>query len=192
MGRTRKRDGRAVHACRDRGLRASPLWRAHIVWLCCLCLFWAGGCRQPGERILDRGPLPWEEGELRENLRPPRVLVESFWDGTPAPEDPARMIGKVASSEVLDLETFVSEVLRVHPTLESAEAAWQAAVEVHPQVTSFADPQFRFLNGPTLFGNNAGAHLWRLQFQQELPGTANGVSAGKSPITAPSPLDWIW
>lgn len=130
----------------------------------------AVGCKDLGKRVRERERIPWRDEELMENLRPPRVLVESFWDATPPPEeDPERMVGEVDASAELELDDVIHEVLRIHPTLEAAEAAWQAALEVHPQVTAFHDPNFRFLNGPTLFGNNNGAHLWRLQFSQEVP-----------------------
>jgi outer membrane protein, heavy metal efflux system len=133
-------------------------------------LLTSGGCFGLGQGMSERERIPWRDEELMENLRPPRVLVESFWDATPpTEEDPERMIGAVDASADLKLEDMLSEVLRVHPTLEAAEAVWQAALEVHPQVTAFHDPNFRFLNGPTLFGNNDGAHLWRLQFSQEVP-----------------------
>ncbi len=67
------------------------------------------------------------------------------------------------------MDAVVAEVLRVNPNLEAAEASWQAAMELYPQAASWDDPNFRFQNGPTLFGAAQGAHLWRLQFAQEIP-----------------------
>jgi len=69
----------------------------------------------------------------------------------------------------LTLETVVALALFKNPTIEAAEVAILASMEDYPQVTSLPDPQFRFLNGPTIFGDSSGSHLWRLQMQQKFP-----------------------
>jgi outer membrane protein TolC len=66
----------------------------------------------------------------------------------------------------LTLPGYLGEVAMRHPSVEAAEAAIEGAEELYPQAIAFANPQFRFLNGPTLFGSASGAHLWRLQAQQ--------------------------
>lgn len=71
--------------------------------------------------------------------------------------------------EILTLDEVLEIVRKNNPSLDSAEATWMAARENYPQVTSLPDPQVRFLNGPTIFGDSSGAHLWRLQAQQKLP-----------------------
>lgn len=109
--------------------------------------------------------------ELVGRTRPHHVFLESFWSGSL--HDPTDVcvnpMESVAAHDTLECDRLIAEVLAGNPSLVSAEESWRAAMEVHPQVTSLNDPQFRFLNGPTLFGNNSGAHLWRLQIQQRVP-----------------------
>jgi len=78
-------------------------------------------------------------------------------------------LAQEALSGPLTLEMVVALALYKNPTIEAAEVAILASMEDYPQVTSLPDPQFRFLNGPTIFGSNSGAHLWRLQAQQVIP-----------------------
>ena len=75
----------------------------------------------------------------------------------------------VGQTELTEMDAVIAEVLRVNPDLEASEAAWEAALELYPQAASWADPNLRFQNGPTIFGAAQGAHLWRLQVYQEVP-----------------------
>lgn len=68
-----------------------------------------------------------------------------------------------------DVDSIVDHVLQVNHDLEASEASWKAAMELYPQAVSWADPNFRFQHGPTIFGPAQGAHLWRMQFYQEVP-----------------------
>jgi outer membrane protein TolC len=79
----------------------------------------------------------------------------------------------------LTLTGYVDQVVQRHPSIEAAEAAWQGAQTLYPQAVSWADPHFRFLNGPTIFGSNDGAHLWRLQAQQPISGYGKRPARGK-------------
>jgi outer membrane protein TolC len=69
--------------------------------------------------------------------------------------------------------------LQRHPSIDAAEAAWQGAQTLYPQAVAWADPQFRFLNGPTLFGSSSGAHLWRFQAQQPISGWGKRPARGR-------------
>lgn len=75
----------------------------------------------------------------------------------------------LVDEQQLSLDLLIREVLNSNPSMSMAEATWQAALENRPIVVAFMDPQFRFLNGPTLFGNRDGEFLWRLQLQQRIP-----------------------
>lgn len=65
------------------------------------------------------------------------------------------------------MDRYVAEVLSVNHDFEAAEASWRAAMELHPQATSWHDPRFRFQQGPMLFGD--GNQFWRLQMGQHVP-----------------------
>ena len=102
------------------------------------------------------------------------------WFGTPdETEAPRPWVDPLQAMPHLTLATYIDEVARRHPSLDAAEAALEGAEELFPQVTAFADPQFRFLNGPTLFGSNSGSHLWRLQAQQPLSGWGKRAARGR-------------
>lgn len=85
----------------------------------------------------------------------------------------------LAAESQLTLTSYVDHVVQRHPSIDAAQAAWQGAQTLHTQAVSLNDPQFRLLSGPTLFGNNAGQHLWRLQAQQPIPGWGKRPARGK-------------
>lgn len=138
-------------------------------------LIWLGmstcGCRLFQEDRSPRASLLTEEYWQQAATASSRLLEASFSNSVPetrlpvwsTPEDD---LDRYAPFE---LSYLVSQVLDSNSDLAAAEAAWQAALETRAIVTSFEDPQFRFLNGPTIFGNNSGAFLWRLQAQQHVP-----------------------
>ncbi|MFN4260642.1 MAG: TolC family protein [Gemmataceae bacterium] len=70
-------------------------------------------------------------------------------------------------TEKLDLDVLIPLVLQRNPSLQAATAAWQAATERIPQVTSLDDPQMRAMggprfNGPTFF--DAFADDWDVSY----------------------------
>ncbi len=127
------------------------------------------GCRSHDPDASHRATVP-RNADLRTRYLTDYIPFDTPWDSRPDFSNlPPELIAEVPDDALLTSELMVQEVLRIHPSLDAAEAAWRAATELHPQVTALHDPQFRFLNGPTLFGSSAGQHLWRLQFQQRVP-----------------------
>lgn len=76
---------------------------------------------------------------------------------------------QIPDGERSEMDRVVSQVLSVNHDFEAAEATWRATMELYPQATSWEDPNLRFQNGPTIFGDSQGAHLWRLQVSQVIP-----------------------
>ncbi len=102
-----------------------------------------------------------------------------LWIGRDDDESPRPTGDPLAAEPQLTLTGYVDHVVQRHPSIDAAQAAWQGAQTLHTQAVSLNDPQFRLLSGPTLFGNNAGQHLWRLQAQQPIPGWGKRPARGK-------------
>lgn len=166
-------------AAQDQWPRVSKLFKLIAAFL----FLPVEGCRMPPPPVPSDLSRPWRRDESdamraldkHEDLsrlpEPSYGLLDGLADTdsceAPGPQSLDDMIGDGGSLESVD--GVVAEVLRVNPTLEAAEQAWLASMELYPQATAWNDPAFRFMNGPTIFGSTQGQHLWRVQVAQRVP-----------------------
>ena len=144
---------------------------ASLFWLC-------GGCRLPPPPTREDFSRGWSRQEpvaaraadrlARPPNRPGADLVDEADPGCDTPYESASG-GVIDFGDDAAMDRVIASVLERNSDLEAAEAAWRAALELYPQAASWKDPNFRFQNGPTLFGTAQGSHLWRMQFAQEIP-----------------------
>jgi len=129
------------------------------------CSILRSGSEQASHAILDQAIAPTVDSVSR-------VITASTPDWLAEDDGSSIFEGQVQepfeSHGPVTLANYMEAAVQRHPSIQSAEAAYIAAQHLHPQAVAWADPQFRFLNGPTLFGSNSGQHLWRLQAQQPI------------------------
>ncbi len=130
------------------------------------------GCRVPPSPTPDDLSRDWSRQESVAIRAAEQLSQRRVARGAAAPASVAvcdSFLGTTDASELAAMDAVIEEVLLVNADLEASEAAWQAAMELYPQAASWDDPNFRFQNGPTIFGASQGAHLWRLQVSQVIP-----------------------
>lgn len=69
----------------------------------------------------------------------------------------------------LTLESFIDEVLMIHPSVEAMVAAWQAAADRYPQVVSLDDPMFNAMFAPSTFNSPIVESAYALELSQKFP-----------------------
>jgi outer membrane protein, heavy metal efflux system len=155
------------------------------------------GCRLPPDRhdtvatvgkptsavtVVD--PTPTEPHGIITQSRPcsqppPTTLPVSYQtpaDTAPAPPETANQLAyhsddpcdPFANQTELSVEQLVAEVQSRNPSLQAASAAWRAATERCPQVTSLDDPMFASMIGPKGVGTDNGGG-WMVQASQKIP-----------------------
>ena len=76
---------------------------------------------------------------------------------------------ELAQTHELTLSQLIDEVHSVNPTLEAMTAAWQAANQRIPQVSSFDDPIFGSTIAPGSLGSSKVEPAYSFEFSQKLP-----------------------
>lgn len=76
--------------------------------------------------------------------------------------------GPLEGRKAFSDQALVDEVLARNPTLAQMTAAWQAALERMPQVTSWEDPMFMGAIAPPSFGSNQVVSGYRLEVSQKI------------------------
>ncbi|MGH7170674.1 MAG: TolC family protein, partial [Gemmataceae bacterium] len=74
-----------------------------------------------------------------------------------------------AGMSVLSLDALVEQVLARNPTIAQMVAAWKAAEQRYPQVTSLEDPMFGGTIGPGTFGSPNVNFAYIVQMSQKIP-----------------------
>ena len=72
-------------------------------------------------------------------------------------------------SHEVTLSQLIDEVHSVNPTLEAMTAAWQAAIQRIPQVSSLEDPVFGSTIAPGSLGSNKVEPAYSFELSQKLP-----------------------
>src|SRR5438132_1942156 len=98
------------------------------------------------------------------------IQTVSCQDATAPLSQQATMPAFENTSE-LSVETLVQEILARNPSLAQMAAAWQAASQRYPQVTSLEDPMFAATVGPgTIAPDDSSIEFaYRLEITQKLP-----------------------
>jgi len=74
-----------------------------------------------------------------------------------------------ATGDSLSVSQLIAEVQAVHPSVEAMYAAWQAASQRYPQVTSLDDPMFGVMFAPASFGSRTVEDAYALEASQKIP-----------------------
>lgn len=73
------------------------------------------------------------------------------------------------TDESLSVSQLVAQVQAVHPSVEAMYAAWQAAAQRYPQVTSLDDPMFGVMFAPASIGSKTVEDAYALEASQKIP-----------------------
>lgn len=122
---------------------------------------------QPPARVAPPAP----SAAMRAGMAPDRILSTATIRHSPEvlPTPPETLQPGPATSGSLSLELLIDDVLARHPSIASAQAAWQAAAARYPQVVSLDDPMLDTMVAPASLGSNAVDFAYVIQGRQKLP-----------------------
>lgn len=73
------------------------------------------------------------------------------------------------STDRLQIDSLVAEVLARNPDIQSAVSAWRAAAQRYPQEVALDDPMFGYMLGPGSWGTDAVESAYMLEASQKIP-----------------------
>lgn len=159
--------------------------RVRFIFVCLLTLVASFGCRTPAPRpslypsavtanSAVKSIVGNDMARLPSPSTPPRsqvIVTPVSFEDLPLGKPPAEPVVAQPVDHVpeLSLEGLIAEVQSAHPSVEAMYAAWQAAVQRYPQVTSLEDPMFGLTAAPASFGSNTVSSAYVLEASQKLP-----------------------
>ena len=96
-------------------------------------------------------------------------IQKASYQPAPAPLSPPPDAPDLAAASELSADDVVRQVLARNPSLAEMVAAWKAAQDRYPQVTSLDDPMFGATGSPRVFGSHAMDGGYRVEISQKYP-----------------------
>ena len=136
----------------------------------CVTVVWTG-CRLPNQERVStdqRIAVPIATIASPQQREAPDGMQQVAWHQT-IEQQVGPEASDFSSAAELSLPDLVDQVLAIHPSIESAMAAWRAAVQRYPQEVALDDPMFSVMLGPGTFGSDEVDTAYMLEGSQKLP-----------------------